>query len=308
VIHSIYFLFYSTVTKARDPKTGAIVAIKKLKMDPELERNAGMPHIVIREIRALRDLQHPNIVKLIEIVTSVPSDRNRGRGETFMVFECCDHDLSGIAVTRDFDMSPTRLRSYMYQILSGLAHMHAKGWVHRDLKPTNILVTSGNLIKIADFGLSRNIGIGKKSFSTYQVVTQWYRAPELIFADPSSGCAVDIWAAGCILAELMTGQPLFTSDDNLQHIREIYRLCGSPDPQTWPGLKSFKNWVLYGPRSHFVPQFRQKFKKWVFTLTVSVLEYAYYFYNLVLYTFLYISKQLATSSTRFTNAIANFIT
>ena len=254
----------STVTRARDPLSGAIVAIKKLKMDPELERSAGLPHIIIREMRALRALgRHPNVVQLLEVATSLPGPRNRHRGETFMVFECCEHDLSGIAATRDFDMSPPRVRSYMHQLLSALAHLHAAGWVHRDVKPTNVLVTSGNLVKLADFGLARNLGVGRRAFSTFQVVTQWYRAPELIYGDPASGFAVDVWAAGCILAELMTGQPLFTPDDNLQHSRQIYRLCGVPDAAAWPGLRGFKGWPIMQPKAQHAPAFKQRFKRCV---------------------------------------------
>ena len=250
------------MTRARDPATGAIVAIKKLKMDPELERGAGMPHIVIREMRALRALQHPNIVRLLDVVVSAPGERNRWRGETFMVFECCEHDLSGIAATRDFDMSPRVVRSYMAQLLAALAHMHARGWVHRDLKPTNVLVTRDNVVKLADFGLSRDLGLGRRQFSTCQVVTQWYRAPELVFNDAACGVAVDVWAAGCIFAELVTGAPLFTSDDNLQHIRAIYRLVGEPDAAALPGLRACKNWAVYQPRDRYTPQLRQRFKAW----------------------------------------------
>ena len=241
------------------------MAIKKLKMDPELERGAGMPHIVIREMRALRALAHENVVQLLDVAVSLPGERNRQRGETFMVFECCEHDLSGIAATREADgssplLTPRVVRSYMAQLLAGLAHMHARGWVHRDLKPTNVLVTRDNVLKLADFGLSRDLGLGRRQFSTFQVVTQWYRAPELIFNDPASGVAVDVWAAGCIFAELVTGKPLFTPDDNLQHSRAIYRLCGVPDAATWPGLRACKNWSLMQPKQHHVPMFKQRFK------------------------------------------------
>ena len=254
------------MTRARDPTTGGIVAIKKLKMDPELERGAGMPHIVIREMRALRALAHENVVQLLDVAVSLPGERNRHRGETFMVFECCEHDLSGIAATREADgssplLTPRVVRSYMAQLLAGLAHMHARGWVHRDLKPTNVLVTRNNELKVADFGLSRDLGLGRRQFSTFLVVTQWYRAPELIFADPASGTAVDVWAAGCILAELMTGEPLFTPDDNIAHSRAIYRLCGVPDAATWPGLRACGNWSLMAPKQNYAPMFKQRFKE-----------------------------------------------
>jgi hypothetical protein len=238
---------------------------------------------------------------LLDVAVSLPGERNRFRGETFMVFECCDHDLGGIAATvaaaraararrgggsagasggaapaaassasaagagagagDHFELSPRVIRSYMAQLLSALAHMHARGWVHRDLKPTNVLVTRGNELKVADFGLSRDLGLGRRQFSTFLVVTQWYRAPELIFADPAAGTAVDVWAAGCILAELMTGEPLFTPDDNIAHSRAIYRLCGVPDAANWPGLRACGNWSLMAPKQNYAPMFKQRFKE-----------------------------------------------
>jgi serine/threonine protein kinase len=290
----------STVTKARHPDTGEMVAIKKLKMPgDEKEGLGGMPLIVLREIKGLRELRHENIVNLLEVVTSKPGDRNRQRGEVFMVFEYCEHDLSGLLATPEFEITPALLRSYLHQLLTAMAHMHSKGWVHRDLKTANILVTRDNVLKVADLGLARSLNTGpSRQFSTFQLVTPWYRAPELIYGDPNGcGAAIDIWSVGCIFAELLTRQPLFTGDDNVQLIRQIYRLLGAPDPNAasgpassptsaaavpssagagsaasssssssssssgWPGLKNLKGWQTFKPRSQHTNQLRTKFKR-----------------------------------------------
>lgn len=251
------------MTKGRDPETGQQVAIKKLKMpDNEREGLGGMPLIVLREIKGLRDLRHDNIVNLLDVITSKPGPGNRGRGEVFMVFEYADHDLAGLLATEEFKVTPQVLRSYMWQLLTALDHMHSKGWVHRDLKTANILVTNDNVLKVADLGLARNLNTGvSRQFSTFQLVTPWYRAPELIYGDPASGPGIDVWAAGCILAELLTRQPLFTGDDNSQLARQFYKLLGAPDPASWPGLKSLKAWQSFKPRAPTTNQLRTKFHR-----------------------------------------------
>ena len=100
-------------------------------------------------------------------------------------------------------MSPDRVRCYLHQLLTGLAAMHDGDWVHRDLKPANLLVSSGNVVKIADLGMTRSMRWPGKF--TPRVVTLWYRAPELLFHDPAAGVAVDVWSAGCIFGELLSG-------------------------------------------------------------------------------------------------------
>jgi cyclin-dependent kinase 10 len=100
-------------------------------------------------------------------------------------------------------MTPGRIRSFMHQLLSGLAFMHARDWVHRDLKPANLLVGPDNVVKIADLGMARSMRWPGKF--TPRVVTLWYRAPELLFHDPAAGVGVDVWSAGCIFGELLTG-------------------------------------------------------------------------------------------------------
>jgi serine/threonine protein kinase len=154
-------------------------------------------------------------------------------------------------------MTEERVRSYMLQLLTGLAHMHARGWVHRDLKTANLLVTAGNVVKIADFGLAKPLEPGREM--TPRVVTLWYRSPELLFQDRSAGPGVDVWSAGCIFGELLTGREVFVGRDELAQLHAIYKLCGVPDTATWPGLAQLQAYIAMRPKQKFVPQFKSRF-------------------------------------------------
>lgn len=132
-----------------------------------------------------------------------------------------------------FTMTPERICSYMHQLLLGLAHCHAKGWVHRDIKTDNLLVTNTNVLSIADFGLAKREIPGR---NTPQVVTLWYRSPEVIYQDACASFPIDVWSAGCVFGELLTGRPLFCGDDAPSQIVNIYKLCGVPDTDGWPGV------------------------------------------------------------------------
>ena len=132
-----------------------------------------------------------------------------------------------------FSATPERIRSYMYQLLCGLAHCHAKGWVHRDIKTANLLVTSKNVLSIADFGLAKQEVPGK---NTPLVVTLWYRSPELLYQDPNASFPLDVWSAGCVFGELLTGRELFCGEDSASQIQMIYKLCGVPDTDGWPDI------------------------------------------------------------------------
>lgn len=245
------------------PVTRQRVAVKKIKMPPAEDNPAGgIPLIVLRELRALRALQqHPNVVRLVEVATSKPGPGNLHRGEIFFVFEYAEHDLGGLILTPEFPLLLPTIRSYMAQMLASLAFMHSLGWVHRDLKPGNVLVTSGNMLKMADFGLARSMRVGPALFSRMQVVTPWYRAPELILQDAAAcGPAVDVWSLGCMFGEMLRRKPLFPESHNNHLIGAIYKLAGAPDPATWPGLARSQAWQVFKPKKNRpLPQFRTAF-------------------------------------------------
>lgn len=228
---------YGTVYKARVKGKGDYVALKKIKLEAEDE---GVPSTAIREISLLKELHHPNVVRLLEVIHS----ENR----LYLVFEFLDMDLKKhMDVVKDGLTMPT-IKSYLYQLLAGVAFCHSHRVLHRDLKPQNLLISNKGEMKLADFGLARAFGIPIRTY-THEVVTLWYRAPEILLGTRKYACAVDVWSIGCIFAELVTRRPLFPGDSEIDELFRIFRVLGTPNEATWPGVTSmpdykttFPNW------------------------------------------------------------------
>ncbi|XP_077229546.1 protein kinase superfamily protein isoform X2 [Tasmannia lanceolata] len=208
-----------TVYKALKLDTNEIVAIKKMKR----KFYSWGECMNLREVKSLRKLNHPNIVKLNEMV--------RENHELFFIFEYMEYNLYEIMRDRQSSFSEAEIRSLMSQLLQGLAYMHRNGYFHRDLKPENLLVT-GDVIKIADFGLVREV-MSKPPYTDY-VSTRWYRAPEVVLQSSSYTPAIDMWAVGAILAELFTLSPLFPGESETDQLYKICCILGSPNSTTWP--------------------------------------------------------------------------
>ncbi|KAK6117328.1 hypothetical protein DH2020_048919 [Rehmannia glutinosa] len=192
---------YSNVYKARDTITGKIVALKKVRFDnlePESVR------FMAREILILRRLDHPNVVKLQGLATS------RMSCSLYLVFDYMVHDLAGLASSPGIKFTETQVKCYMHQLLSGLEHCHNRHVLHRDIKGSNLLIDDGGVLKIADFGLASTFDPNIRQPMTSRVVTLWYRPPELLLGATYYGVGVDLWSAGCILAELFAGKPIMT--------------------------------------------------------------------------------------------------
>eukprot|EP00467_Chlorarachnion_reptans_P011403 CAMPEP_0114514526 /NCGR_PEP_ID=MMETSP0109-20121206/16202_1 /TAXON_ID=29199 /ORGANISM="Chlorarachnion reptans, Strain CCCM449" /LENGTH=733 /DNA_ID=CAMNT_0001694575 /DNA_START=182 /DNA_END=2384 /DNA_ORIENTATION=+ len=219
---------FGAVLKAVMKTTGEVVAIKKMK-----KKYFSWKEVVkLREVQSLKKLSHPNIVKLKEVI--------RERDELFFVFECMDKNV--YEVTKEMKLRGRMLpestvRSYMHQILLGLAHMHKVGFFHRDMKPENLLVDkSRKIVKLADFGLAREIR--SRPPYTHYVSTRWYRAPEVLLRSDEYNSPVDLWALGAIMAELYTFRPLFPGSSEPDQLYKICSVLGSPNNQTWPkGLR-----------------------------------------------------------------------
>ncbi|THF98627.1 hypothetical protein TEA_008893 [Camellia sinensis var. sinensis] len=200
---------YSNVYKARDTMTGKIVALKKVRFDnlePESVR------FMSREIIILRRLDHPNVIKLEGLVTS------RMSCSLYLVFEYMEHDLAGLAASPDIKFTEAQVKCYMHQLLSGLEHCHNRGVLHRDIKGSNLLIDNGGMLKIADFGLATIVNPNHKHPLTSRVVTLWYRAPELLLGATDYSVGIDLWSAGCILAELLAGKPIMPGRTEWQYI------------------------------------------------------------------------------------------
>lgn len=160
----------------------------------------------------------------------------------YLVFEFVDKDLKKyFDATKDEPLPAELVRSYTHQLLRGLEYCHVRGVMHRDLKPQNILVSRDGRLKIADFGLARAFVPPIRPF-THEVVTLWYRAPEILLGCKTYALPVDMWSVGTILVEMVTKRPLFPGDSEVDELFKIFRVLGTPNEEVWPGVTSLQDW------------------------------------------------------------------
>jgi cyclin-dependent kinase len=258
---------YGIVYKAKDRVTGEIIALKKIRLEAEDE---GIPSTAIREISLLKELQHPNIVRLYDVVHT--------ERKLTLVFEFLDQDLKKYLDVCDSGLGLPILKSFLYQLLTGVAYCHHHRVLHRDLKPPNLLINREGQLKLADFGLARAFGIPVRSY-THEVVTLWYRAPDVLLGSRKYSTPVDIWSVGCIFAEMANGRwvlvdcmnafdvicrfdshwknssvhsscrPLVAGTSEGDQLDRIFRLLGTPTIQEYPGIVELPD---YSP-DHFPP-------------------------------------------------------
>jgi len=230
---------YGVVYKARAKTTGEIVALKKIRLDGDCD---GVPSTAIREISFLKELDNFNIVKLHGVLHS------NGDRKLHLVFEYLDQDLKKYIDSFNGNQIPQWIiKSYLYQLLLGVAFCHEKRILHRDLKPQNLLINDQGALKLADFGLARAIGIPVRTF-THEVVTLWYRAPEILLGCQHYSMTVDVWSIGCILAEMVTCRSLFQGDSEIDQLFRIFRTLGTPDEEIWPGVSQFPDYNTSFPK------------------------------------------------------------
>ena len=221
---------YGSVYRARELATGEIYALKKVKITQERD---GFPVTSLREISSLFAVSHPNVVKLKEVVVG------SGSHNVYMVLEYAAHDLVSIFERMRRPYSASETKSLVQQLLRGVAHLHKSWLIHRDLKPANLLLTDGGVLKICDFGLARPApGEGHR---TPGVTTLWYRAPEVLLADPEYTTAIDMWSVGCIIAELVMRKPLLQGSCEMEQVRLICNLLGPPAEDNWRGFEKLPN-------------------------------------------------------------------
>ncbi|KAB0341856.1 hypothetical protein FD754_018782 [Muntiacus muntjak] len=218
---------YGTVFKAKNRETHEIVALKRVRLDDDDE---GVPSSALREICLLKELKHKNIVRLHDVLHS---DK-----KLTLVFEFCDQDLKKYFDSCNGDLDPEIVKSFLFQLLKGLGFCHSRNVLHRDLKPQNLLINRNGELKLADFGLARAFGIPVRCYSA-EVVTLWYRPPDVLFGAKLYSTSIDMWSAGCIFAELANaGRPLFPGNDVDDQLKRIFRypsvslyLTPAPNPQ-----------------------------------------------------------------------------
>ena len=198
---------YGLVIKCRQKESGELVAIKKFL---ESEEDKQVKKIAMREIRMLKQLRHDNLVNLIEVF--------RRKRRLYLVFEYVDHTLLHDLESNPSGLPSRQARIYLWQIIEAVRFCHSKNIIHRDVKPENVLVSKNHVVKICDFGFARAVAAAGEAYTDY-VATRWYRAPELLVGDVNYGKSVDVWAIGCLLAEMLTGDPLFPGDSDIDQVR-----------------------------------------------------------------------------------------
>ncbi|RCN31189.1 kinase domain protein [Ancylostoma caninum] len=252
---------YGQVYKARDKVTGEQVALKKVRLENEKE---GFPITAVREIKILRQLNHANVVKLIDIVTDKLSaaDMRTERANFYLVFEYVDHDLMGLLeASHLINFHNDQIRSLFKQLILGLEYCHSAGFLHRDIKCSNILLNNRGELKIADFGLARYYSSDQERLYTNRVITLWYRPPELLLGDEHYGPAIDVWSIGCILGEFFTRKPLFQGNNEAAQLDLISKVCGTPCLANWPEVEKMPLFNTLRSKKQYVRCLREEFSQ-----------------------------------------------
>ena len=220
-----------------------------------------MPSTAIREISLLKEMKDPNIVRLFNIV-------HADGHKLYLVFEFLDLDLKkymealpesdggrgkplpdgSSAALKNMGLGEGMVKKFTWQLVQGIRYCHSHRVLHRDLKPQNLLIDKEGNLKLADFGLARAFGVPLRTY-THEVVTLWYRAPEILLGGRQYSTGVDMWSVGCIFVEMCTRKPLFPGDSEIDEIFKIFRVLGTPTEMSWPGVTSF-------------PDYKPSFPKW----------------------------------------------
>lgn len=227
---------YGVVYRAKDVTTGETIALKKIRLEQEDE---GVPATAIREICILKELDHPNVVGFKDVVHA---DK-----KLYLVFEYLDQDLKRFMDSVKL-LRPMLVKSYLYQLVNGISYCHSYRVLHRDLKPQNLLIDRTGKLKLADFGLARAFGIPVRHY-THEVVTLWYRAPEILLGARKYSTPVDVWSIGCIFAEMVMRAPLFPGDSEIDQLYKIFHGLGTPNQHMWDGVEQ-------------LPDYKKEFPQW----------------------------------------------
>ncbi|KIK62997.1 hypothetical protein GYMLUDRAFT_41298 [Collybiopsis luxurians FD-317 M1] len=247
---------YGVVYKAKDNGTNQIVALKKIRLEAEDE---GVPSTAIREISLLKELNDVHIIlsrsldshcsccffthRLLDIIHI--------EQKLYLVFEFLDVDLKRYLDNGNRNgtpITPKIVKRFFHQLTAGLLYCHSHRILHRDLKPQNLMIDSDDNLKLADFGLARAFGIPMRIY-THEIVTLWYRAPEVLLGGRHYSTAVDMWSVGCIFAEMaLQGHPLFPGDSEIDQIFKIFKIMGTPNEQSWPGVSTLPDYKATFPQ------------------------------------------------------------
>lgn len=259
---------FGEVSKAECRVTGQIVALKKILMHQEKD---GFPVTALREIKLLKMLSHPNVLKLEEMAMERDRSQGKKKATVYMVTPYMDHDLSGLLENPSVNLTEAHLKCYMLQLLEGLAYLHKSKILHRDMKAANLLINNEGNLQIADFGLARPYddsppregvrgnGEATRAYTTV-VVTRWYRPPELLLQLRHYTPAIDIWGVGCVFGEMFKKRPILPGNSDLNQLHLIFDLVGSPTEINMPGWTSLPGCEGVKTFKHRHPTIDQTFR------------------------------------------------
>lgn len=231
---------YASVYKGVSRINGQLVALKVIRMKTE----EGVPFTAIREASLLKRLKHANIVLLHDIIHS--------RDSLTLVFEYVQTDLAQYMKQHPGGLHSHNVRVFLFQLLRALGYIHSRRIIHRDLKPQNLLISYLGELKMADFGLARSKTVPSDTFSS-EVVTLWYRPPDVLLGSTYYSTALDIWGAGCIFVEMLQGVPAFPGKaDVLEQLQTIWMVLGVPTEDTWPGVSLLPRYDPGKRKCHFL--------------------------------------------------------
>lgn len=234
---------YGEVFRARERVTGEVFAVKRLKMTAlEGTQATGFPVHTLREITFQLSTSHENLVGAKEVLAN--NDM-----EVFIVMECLDHDVRALLDHLKAPFTIPEAKCVLLQTLAGVAEIHERWMVHRDLKTSNLLVSGDGVVKVADFGLVRMFCEPRIALSPV-AMTLHYRPPEILLGDLHYGPEADMWSVGCIMFELLVGAPPFVGSTELEQLSAIFDILGTPTEATWPSLKS----LPLAQKINFIPQ------------------------------------------------------
>ncbi|KAK3272434.1 hypothetical protein CYMTET_19269 [Cymbomonas tetramitiformis] len=224
---------FGLVTKGIEKETGRICALKKIRLGKVKE---GINGTALREIKCLKELHHEHVIQMIDVFGH--------KRNLYLVFEYMESDLEVIIKDRRYPLERAHVKAYLKMTLEAVAYCH-KNWVlHRDLKPNNLLIGPDGNLKLADFGLARIYGSPDRRL-TSQVFQEWYRAPELLYGAKHYAPSVDMWAVGCIFAEMMLRRPFFQGNSIFDQLGKVFAALGTPSEEQWPGMRSLPDFIEY---------------------------------------------------------------
>lgn len=259
---------FSVVRRAREKNTGNLVAIKH----GIVHKDGKVSACALREASFLSNFDHDNVVRLLDVHeggTNVPS---------FFVYELLMVDLHTMLYRKQGCLlSVSDIVKYVSDIISGMEAVHARQIIHRDLNPTNICISEDGTAKISGFGAAQN-NLFSPIVCTRNATTLFYRAPEIILGAEEYGFHIDLWALGCVLAEMIMGCPFFPGSSEIGMLFVIFQKLGTPDNEMWPGVQTLIHWKHSLPRFP-VPSLEQHIKRRPevgaagFDLMLSFLQY-----------------------------------